>query len=167
MEFEENFLRLTVTVLLQKKEDFKNVNFLIIFFQSISYNNVIDTKQIYFSPTFLKPCVHITHNNAGVVGDPKYYQQTLINCARDADRTHSGALNLWILLWKNQKSWDLQIYCRIRKTMKKLQWIPNAIVNTSALVICWCLCIWLENFYSIVYANCKTYAKAMLSKFLS
>ena len=163
MVFEENFLRLRVTVLLQKKEDFKNVNFLIIFFQSISYNNVVDPKQIYFPPTFLKSCVHISHNNAGVVGDPKY----LTNCAPDADRTHSGALSLLILPWKNQKSWDLQIYCRISKTMKKLQWIPNAIVNTSALVIFWCLCIWLENFYSIIYANYKTYAKAMLWKFLS
>ena len=142
------------------------MNFLIILFQSISYNNLVDTKQMYFSPTFLKPCVHISHINAGVVGNPKYYQQTLTNCARDADRTHSGALNLWILPWKIQKSWDLQTSSLIGKTMIKLLWIPNTIMD-SALVIFWCLCIWSENFYSIIYASYKTYAKAMLWKFLS
>ena len=51
---QEKFLRLSVTARFQKKENFKKVNFLILFFQSISYNNVIATKQIYFSPTFLK-----------------------------------------------------------------------------------------------------------------
>ena len=38
MVFEENFLR-TVTARFQKNEYFKHVNFLIIFFQSISYKN--------------------------------------------------------------------------------------------------------------------------------
>ena len=35
-----------------KKEYFKNVNFLIIF--SVSYNNMVVTKQIYFSLRLLK-----------------------------------------------------------------------------------------------------------------
>ena len=30
---------------------------------------MVDTKQIYFSPTFLKSWVHISNNVAGVVGD--------------------------------------------------------------------------------------------------
>ena len=49
--FEENFLRLTVTVRFQKKKNdyFKNVNFLIFFFQSITYNNVVVTKQTFHS----------------------------------------------------------------------------------------------------------------------
>ena len=38
------------------------------FFQSIRYNNMVDTKQIYFSRTFLKPWVHLFYNVAGVVG---------------------------------------------------------------------------------------------------
>ena len=42
------------------------------FFQSISYNNVVDTKQTYFSPTFLKPWVHISDNVVGLVGGPQY-----------------------------------------------------------------------------------------------
>ena len=48
--FEENFLRLTVTVHLQENEFFENVNFLS-FFQSMSYKNLVVTKQIYFTPT--------------------------------------------------------------------------------------------------------------------
>ena len=57
MVFEENSLRLTVTVRLQKSDYFKNVNFLIFF--SVSYNKVVVVKQIYFSPTFLKSRAHI------------------------------------------------------------------------------------------------------------
>ena len=41
-------------------------------FFSVSYSNVAFTKQIYFSPTFLKLWVHIFDNIAGVVGDPQY-----------------------------------------------------------------------------------------------
>ena len=36
----------------------------------MSYNNVVDTKQIYFSTLFLKSWVHISDNVAGVVGEP-------------------------------------------------------------------------------------------------
>ena len=68
--FEEKFLRLTVKVRFPKNEYFRNVNFLILFFHSISYNNVVVTKQIYFSPTFLKSWVHISDNTAGVLGGP-------------------------------------------------------------------------------------------------
>ena len=45
------------------------------FFQSISYNNMAVTKQIYFSPTFLKWWVLICDNIAGVVGGSQYYQK--------------------------------------------------------------------------------------------
>ena len=48
MVFAENFLRLTVTVRFQKMSTSKT---LLLFF-SVSYNNVVVTKQIYFSPTF-------------------------------------------------------------------------------------------------------------------
>ena len=74
--FEEKFLRSTVKVRFPKNEYFRDVNFLILFFHSISYNNVVVTKQIYFSPTFLKSWVHISDNIAGVlglVGDAQYY----------------------------------------------------------------------------------------------
>ena len=76
MMFEDNLLRLTVTVCFQKIDYFKNVNFLIIFFFFlISYNNVVATKQIFFSPTFLKLWVNISDSIAGVVGGPQYYQR--------------------------------------------------------------------------------------------
>ena len=52
MVFEENFLRLTVTVRFQKNKYFKKVNCLTLFFQSISYNNLVVLTQIYFSFTF-------------------------------------------------------------------------------------------------------------------
>ena len=73
MVFEENFLRLTVPVSFQKNEYLKKVNFLMIFPQSISCNNVVVTKQIYFSPMFFKLWVHTFDNIAGVVGGPGYY----------------------------------------------------------------------------------------------
>ena len=38
------------------------------FFQSISYNNVVVTKQIYFSSLFLKLWVQVSDRIAGVVG---------------------------------------------------------------------------------------------------
>ena len=41
------------------------------FFQSIRYNNMVDTKQIYFSRTFLKPWAQLSSNVAGVVGGPQ------------------------------------------------------------------------------------------------
>ena len=54
-------------VLFEKNEYFKNVSYFIIF--SVSYNNVVVTKQIYLSLTFLKLWVHISNNITGVVGD--------------------------------------------------------------------------------------------------
>ena len=45
-------------------------------------------------------------------------------------------------LLERKKSLDLQIYSRIGKTIKKLLWIPNNLVNISVLVIFWCLYIW-------------------------
>ena len=69
----ENILRLTVTVHFQiKNQYFKNVNFLS-FFQSISYNNVVVTKVIYFSSAFLKSWVDISDNIAGVAADLQCY----------------------------------------------------------------------------------------------
>ena len=54
MVFKENFSRLTVTAHFHKNEYFKNVNFFYPFFWSMNYNNVVVTKQVYFSPTFSK-----------------------------------------------------------------------------------------------------------------
>ena len=71
MAFTENYR--VYRVRRQKNEYFKNVNFLILFSVIISYNNVVDTKQIYISPTFLKPWDHISDNVAGVVEGPQYY----------------------------------------------------------------------------------------------
>ena len=42
---------------------------LLSFFQSISYNNGVVTKKIYFSPRFLKSWAQ---NVAGEVGGPQY-----------------------------------------------------------------------------------------------
>ena len=42
-------------------------------FQPVSYNNVVATKQIYFSSVFLKSWVHVSDNIAGVVGASQYY----------------------------------------------------------------------------------------------
>ena len=63
----------------------------------------------------------------------------------DADRARKSSETLPIYqvhkfcLVKKKKSLDLQIYSRIGKTMKKLYWILNTFVNTSALVIFWFL----------------------------
>ena len=74
MAFEENILRLTVTVRFQKKKcALCNREFSYSFFQSISYNNVVVTKQFFFSPIFLKSWIHISDNIAGVVGGPQDY----------------------------------------------------------------------------------------------
>ena len=35
-------------------------------------------------------------------------------------------------LVKNKKVLDLQVFTRVGKTIKKLQWIPNTIMNTTA-----------------------------------
>ena len=52
MVFEENCLRFIVTVRFQKPE--------FSYHFSVSYNNVVVTKQIYFSPTFLKSWFQIS-----------------------------------------------------------------------------------------------------------
>ena len=44
--------------------------FFLSFFQPISYNNVLVTKQIYFSKEFLNSWVNISDIIAGVVGGP-------------------------------------------------------------------------------------------------
>ena len=71
--------------------------------------------------------------------------QAWTNYAPDADRVRSGAENPWdapdfsdahILLYK-KKTLDLQVFSGIGKTMKKLNWIPNTIMNTSLPVIFW------------------------------
>ena len=51
---------------LQKRE------FSYTFFHSINYNNLVDTKQISFLPTFLKPWFHMSDNVAGLVGGSQY-----------------------------------------------------------------------------------------------
>ena len=74
MVFEVDFLRLTVTVRFQKNDYFKKANFATcFFFQSVSYNNIVLTKQIYFSSLFLKSRVHISDNIAGIIADLQYY----------------------------------------------------------------------------------------------
>ena len=64
MVFEENFLRLTVAVRFQKLGTSKTLIFFLFF--SVSHNNVVVTKQIYFSPTFFKSWACIPDNIAGV-----------------------------------------------------------------------------------------------------
>ena len=71
MVFEENSLRLTVTARFQKISTSKT--WILLSFFSVSYNNMVVIKQIYFSLTFLKSWFHISNNIAGVVGDPQYY----------------------------------------------------------------------------------------------
>ena len=70
--FEEKFLSLSVTVrfLKKKKRVLQKCEF------SISYNNVVVTKQIYLSPTFLKSWSQISdyiEDAVGRVRYPKYY----------------------------------------------------------------------------------------------
>ena len=71
MVFEEDFFRLTLTVRFQKMCTWKTWIFVLPF--SVSYNNVVVTKQIYFPPKILKSCIHISYNIAGAVGGPQYY----------------------------------------------------------------------------------------------
>ena len=68
MVFEDNFLILTVTVSYCAKK-----SWIFLLFFSVSYNNMVVTKQIYFWPTFLKSWVHISDDIAGVVGGLQYY----------------------------------------------------------------------------------------------
>ena len=66
MVFVEYFLRIfSKKGVLQKRKFFYP-------FQSRSYNNVVVTKQIYFSPRFLKSLVHISDNIAHVVAGSQY-----------------------------------------------------------------------------------------------
>ena len=53
MVFEDNFLGLTVAVSFQKHQYFKKRELPNPFFQSIVYNNVVVTKQIYFLATLV------------------------------------------------------------------------------------------------------------------
>ena len=68
-------------------------------------------------------------------------QERKIPEARQISRAHI------FCLVKKKNSFDLQISSQIAKTIKKLQWIPNAIVNTSVFVIFWCLHIWFQNWF--------------------
>ena len=70
MVFEENFLILTVTVRFQKMSILKTWHFVLF---SVSHNDVVATKQIYFSPTLLKSLIHISDNIAGIVEGSQYY----------------------------------------------------------------------------------------------
>ena len=91
--------------------------------------------------------------------------QAWTNCAPDAYQARSGLQNLWdaldflgaqfLLCKKQKKLLDLQVFSQIGKTMKKLQWISNAIMKTSLLVILWWslhirwpqnwfICSWIE-----------------------
>ena len=71
MVFEENFLRMTITVRFQKMSALKRWNLFTDFL--VSSNNAVFTKQIYFSPAFFKLWVYIFEKLAGVVGDSQYY----------------------------------------------------------------------------------------------
>ena len=51
MVLEDNLLGLTVAVSFQKNQYFKKLELPYPFFQSIVYNNVVVTKQIYFLAT--------------------------------------------------------------------------------------------------------------------
>ena len=50
-------LEIDSNIKFSKNEYFKNVNFLIIF--SVSYNNVVVTKQIWFSPIYKNTALHL------------------------------------------------------------------------------------------------------------
>ena len=73
MVFEDNLLGLTVAVRFQKNQYFKKLELPYPFFQSIVYNNVVVTKQIYFLATLFISWVHISYNVAGVVRGPQNY----------------------------------------------------------------------------------------------
>ena len=72
MMFEHNFLGMTAAVRFKKNEYFKKREFSYPCFQSIVYNNVIVTKQIYILTTLLKSWVRISDNIAGAVGGQRY-----------------------------------------------------------------------------------------------
>ena len=70
---EDNFLKIDINSSFSKKWVLKKREFPYPLFQSISYNNGVVTKQIYFSSTLSKSWVHIPDNIAGLVGGPQYY----------------------------------------------------------------------------------------------
>ena len=41
----------------------------------MGYDNMVVTKQVYFSSAFLKLSIHISGNVAGIAGGPQYYQR--------------------------------------------------------------------------------------------
>ena len=61
----------------------------------------------------------------------------------NADQARSGVQNLWdapdfsgthiLPFKKKKKTLDLQVFSRKGKAMKKLQWIPDTIINTNVL----------------------------------
>ena len=67
------FLEIGSNSKLQKKLVLQKREFSYSLFQSISYNNLVVTTQIYFSPTFRKSSIHNSDNTAGVVGGAQYY----------------------------------------------------------------------------------------------
>ena len=67
------FLKIDSSVMSSKRWILRKREFSYTFSQSISYNHVVDIKQIYFSSTLLKLWVHISDTVAGVIGDPQYY----------------------------------------------------------------------------------------------
>ena len=71
-----------------------------------------------------------------------YDLQAWANCLADADWARWGTQNLQDVLnlsgthifpCKKKKTLNLQVFSWIGKTIKKLQWIPNTIINTSVL----------------------------------
>ena len=66
------FLQIGSNSTFSKEWVLQKCEFCCTFFHSVSYNNVVVTKQIYFSHTFLKSWTHIFDNIAGVVWGPQY-----------------------------------------------------------------------------------------------
>ena len=72
-------------------------------------------------------------------GDPQYTDldklraQCRSGALRRAIPLKRARFGRAILPCKKKKGLDLQVFCRIGKTIKKLQWIPNIIMNTNVL----------------------------------
>ena len=68
----KEFLEIDSNIMFSKKWVLQKRKFPYSFLHSISYNNMVIMKQVYFSPIFRKSWAHVSNNIAGVEGGPQH-----------------------------------------------------------------------------------------------
>ena len=103
----------------------------------LQYTKSIETRPFKATNTSFKILLNKTHPNYSKRG-----MASLDKLRARVDKTCKMGFifrELKFCLLKSKKLLDLQIYDPIGKTMKKLYWIPNTVLNTSTILIFECL----------------------------